>query len=357
MSLAPPLHVRPARDADAPAVVRLLEGAGLDAAFEPREFVVAESAGRVVASARLRPLADGTRELASVAVAKELRGQGVGARVVQAALAPATGTVFALALAPGFFERLGFQRLPETPEALRDKADGTCASSGFAPMAWHASAEAAVVDVKRRYAQVAATREGGCCGGGEAYSDDERAAVPSGALLGLGTGNPVREARLQPGETVLDLGSGAGVDVFLAATQVGPQGRAIGVDFTPEMVERARANAEGIANAEFHLAPMERLPLPDASVDVVVSNCVVNLSVDKPAVLREAFRVLRGGGRFVVSDTLRLGSLPMAAQPSCDCMTGALSEREWRAHLAAAGFVDVEVRASGTTALVRARKG
>ena len=212
--------------------------------------------------------------------------------------------------------------------------------------------------MKRRYAEVATTRQGGggCCGGGEAYSEDERAAVPGGALLGLGTGNPVREARVQPGEVVLDLGSGAGVDVFLAARQAGPTGKAIGVDFTPEMVARARANAAGVPNVEFHLAPMERLPLPDASVDVVVSNCVINLSVDKPAVLREAFRVLRPGGRFVVSDTLRLGSLPLAARPSCDCETGAMSEKEWRAGLAAAGFVDVDVRPSGPTALVRARK-
>ena len=220
LSLALPLRLRAARDADAPAVVRLLESAGLEAAFDPREAVVAEAEGRVVATARLRPLGEGAHELAGVAVAPGLRGHGLGARVVQAALAGAAGPVYALALAPGFFERHGFRRLDAVPDALRDRAAGTCASSGAVPMAWSPDAEAAVAEVKRRYAQVAATREGGCCGGGEAYSDEERAAVPQGALLGLGTGNPVREARLRPGETVLDLGSGAGVDVFLAARQL-----------------------------------------------------------------------------------------------------------------------------------------
>lgn len=237
----------------------------------------------------------------------------------------------------------------------------------------------AVEDVRRHYASVALQRErapeGECCqasAGGACsdpqvpYSPEELAALPEGAFLALGTGNPIREADPRPGEVVLDLGSGAGVDVLLAARRVGPAGRAIGVDFTPEMVERARRNAAAFPNAEFHHAPIERLPLPDASVDVVTSNCVVNLSADKAAALREAHRVLRPGGRFVVSDTLRLPGTPPADGPSCDCTAGAMSAGEWKRGLRAAGFADVTVRLDRTdgccggsgigAATIRARK-
>lgn len=157
------------------------------------------------------------------------------------------------------------------------------------------------------------------------------------------------------------------MDVLLAARAVGPTGRVVGVDFTPEMVARARRNAQtaGLANVEIHEAPIERLPLPDASVDVIVSNCVVNLSLDKDAVLREAFRVLRPGGRFVVSDTIRLLAGPPTAV-TCDCAGGAMSAGEWKRGLRKAGFADAEVEHTRTNAccgtedtgaaLIRARK-
>lgn len=226
-----------------------------------------------------------------------------------------------------------------------------------------------VEEIRARYGEIARTRatapaissRGACCtpSAGSAccgpaaeasptqlYTAAELAALPEGAYLALGTGAPVRHARPRPGETVLDLGSGAGVDAFLASRAVGPTGRVIGVDFTPDMVRRARANAEdgGYQNVTFHEAPIERVPLPDMSVDVIVSNCVINLSVDKPAVLAEAHRVMRPGGRFVVSDVLRIQPGASSAVPACDCTTGAMGPGEWKRRLLAAGFADVQVQ-------------
>ena len=200
---------------------------------------------------------------------------------------------------------------------------------------------------------------GSCCGApGEirpvastrlGYSGEELAAAPAAADLGLGCGNPQAIAALQPGETVLDLGSGAGLDSFLAAHQVGPTGRVIGVDMTPDMVTRARANARtaGADNVEFRLGEIEHLPLADAGVDVVISNCVVNLSPDKPAVWREARRVLRPGGRIAIADIVTSAPLPPVLRDDpalhCACIGGAATIAEIEQQLAAAGFVNVRV--------------
>jgi ubiquinone/menaquinone biosynthesis C-methylase UbiE len=184
--------------------------------------------------------------------------------------------------------------------------------------------------------------------------------VPEGADLGLGCGNPQAIAHLQPGEVVLDLGSGAGIDCFLAAEKVGPTGRVIGVDMTPAMLARARDNARAVnaTNIEFRMGEIEHLPLADASVDVVISNCVVNLSPDKPAVYREAFRVLRSGGRVAIADVVATGDLPDEVQKDLaaytGCVVGAASITAVERMLAEAGFVDIRVRAiDGSDVLVR----
>jgi len=184
---------------------------------------------------------------------------------------------------------------------------------------------------------------------GIGYSADETAAVPEGANLGLGCGNPQAIAALQPGETVLDLGSGAGFDCFLAARAVGSQGRVIGVDMTPDMVSKARANASkgGYANVEFRLGEIEHLPVGDATVDVIISNCVINLSPDKAQVFHDAFRALKPGGRLAISDIVLTAELPseMLAEVALytGCVAGAAQIADLVAMLAGAGFSDIRI--------------
>jgi SAM-dependent methyltransferase len=185
------------------------------------------------------------------------------------------------------------------------------------------------------------------------YSADELSSIPAEANMGLSCGNPTATANIRPGETVVDLGSGGGLDVFLAAKQVGPTGRAIGIDMTPQMIELARKNAAkaGVSNVEFHLAPIDALPLPDASVDIILSNCVINLAPDKEKVFREIFRVLKPGGRVAVSDIALKKPLPAELAEDVmsyvGCIAGAIAIEEYDRGLKAAGFAAVQIIDSG----------
>jgi SAM-dependent methyltransferase len=220
--------------------------------------------------------------------------------------------------------------------------------------------------VRARYGGIAAAAAASCCApaassccGPETaphdkarrmgYSEAELAAVPEGANLGLGCGNPQAIAALEPGEVVIDLGSGAGFDCFLAARQVGDSGRVIGIDMTHEMLQKARDNAAsiGVSNVEFRLGELEHLPMADNTADVVISNCVINLVPDKAQVFRESFRVLKPGGRLAVSDIINIAPLPaeLRGDPAllCGCVAGAAPAERIEAWLSEAGFVDVHV--------------
>ncbi len=219
--------------------------------------------------------------------------------------------------------------------------------------------------VREGYAKVA-RRKGGCCGPKAAccaaennlaqsiskrigYSDEEIKEVPEGANLGLGCGNPIALASLKEGEVVLDLGSGAGFDCFLAASRVGSKGKVIGVDMTSEMLDKARENARkgNYKNVEFRLGEIENLPVADNSVNVIISNCVINLSPDKKQVFQEAFRVLKPGGRLMVSDIVTFKELPKPIKESAaayiGCLSGAIKKSDYLKAIKAAGFKDVKI--------------
>src|SRR5256884_9484013 len=230
--------------------------------------------------------------------------------------------------------------------------------------------------VKEKYGRAALHLAGGSCGcdpvSSNLYDAAETATLPEGAVLAsLGCGHPTALAELHEGDVVLDLGSGGGIDVLLSAKRVGPTGKAYGLDMTDEMLALARENQRkaGVTNVEFLKGEIEHIPLPDGSVDVIISNCVINLSVDKRRVMHEAFRVLKPGGRFAVSDVVVRGDIPDAVRRSMElwvgCVAGALEEQEYKRLLAEAGFVDVgieptrvyeEVGGRIMGAFVRARK-
>jgi SAM-dependent methyltransferase len=225
--------------------------------------------------------------------------------------------------------------------------------------------------VREAYSKIARRETGGGCGcgcGTEAeprelarslgYSEEELSVIPDEANLGLGCGNPTALATLEEGEVVLDLGSGAGFDCFLASDEVGPNGRVIGVDMTPEMVDKARGNAErnGIRNVEFRMGEIENLPVADNSVDVVISNCVLNLSPDKPRVFREIYRVLKPGGRVAISDIALLRELPEATQKSIEayvgCVAGAVLIDDYQTVVEQSGLQDVRLTVKGSSGSV-----
>jgi arsenite methyltransferase len=226
-------------------------------------------------------------------------------------------------------------------------------------MSEDAMVEKVLETVRSKYAAVAeselSTNHVGVKAVAEAfgYSAEELTSIPAEANMGLSCGNPTAIASLRAGEVVVDLGSGGGLDVFLASKLVGSTGRAIGIDMTPEMIDRARANAQkgGYENVEFHLATIDQLPLPDASVDCVISNCVINLAPDKTAVFREIARVLKPGGRLAVSDIALKHELPVAVAQSVaayvGCIAGAIKIGDYRRGLHNAGFEHVEIVDSG----------
>ena len=215
--------------------------------------------------------------------------------------------------------------------------------------------------VREKYGEIArSVGKTGCCGPtacgcgdpitSDLYSADETAGLPDRAVaVSLGCGNPTALIELQPGQTVLDLGSGGGIDVLLSARRVGPSGKVYGLDMTDDMLSLARENQRkaGATNVEFLKGTIEAIPLPDCSVDVIISNCVINLSVDKDAALREAFRVLKPGGRFAVSDVVIRGEAPPEVRRSMElwvgCVAGALRDDDYVSKLQAAGFMDVEL--------------
>jgi ubiquinone/menaquinone biosynthesis C-methylase UbiE len=231
--------------------------------------------------------------------------------------------------------------------------------------------------VKQKYGEAAKRAAGGgtaCCGGGaslngcdpitkDLYSDTEKGGLPEKAVAAsLGCGNPTALAKLQPGEIVLDLGSGGGIDVILSAKRVGPNGKAYGLDMTDEMLALARENQKkaGVENVEFLKGAIENVPLADNCVDVIISNCVINLSGDKDRVLAEAFRVLKPGGRFAVSDVVVRGDVPADIRKSMElwvgCIAGALEENEYREKLVRAGFESVDVEATRVYRVDEARE-
>lgn len=363
------VDLRRARPGDADAARALLDEADVEAAFEADEFLVADGPDGLLGCVRLKPLPHGGHELASLAVAPDARGRGLGGRLVEEVLDHADGPVHALALAPDLLEDHGFVPADEVHPDLADKQAELCGERGAVPMVAHPDGQA-WAEVRDSYGTIAVEAEasGSCCEPVSPYPEEVLDAVPDEAERGLGTGDPVGAADPDPGETVVDLGSGAGVDVFRAAEIVGPEGRAVGVDITPEMVETARGIAadHGYEHVEFLNAPMESVPLEDDLADAVVSNCVVNLAPDKVAALREARRLLRPGGRLVVSDTLRVASKTAdGGSVDCGCVGGAWTEDEWRAGLEETGFevvaVDVEPPTGRFgphvgTATIRARK-
>jgi arsenite methyltransferase len=368
------MSLRIRRPEDIPQVARLLAAVALPPdGLDRTEGWVIEEGGQILGHVAVE-LTPEVAVIRSLVVAPGAQGRGLARRLMDLAedrggsriLAMRTETIGLWA------ERRGYRpatvgQLPASVRSTTQFEGDLCSScpvfaKGLPVPAAHAP-ETIKSAVRERYGAIAA-QGGSCCGPAApglkgsgccepgldlGYSLDDLAAAPDGANLGLGCGNPVALASLKEGEVVLDLGSGAGFDAFLSAKRVGPTGRVIGVDMTPEMLEKARSLAarHGFTNVEFRAGDIEALPVDDGQVDVIISNCVINLATDKGKVFREAFRALKPGGRLMVSDLVLHKPLPAAMQMSLDayaaCLAGALLKDDYLAAIRAAGFAPVEL--------------
>jgi len=364
------MRLRKRLPADQTQVLHLLASAGLPAeGLDRTEGWVLEEAGLVSGHVAVEPTQDAL-VIRSLAVDPSHRGQGLGERLMAEAEAAGAGRALVLktdTVGP-WMERRGYrlatlEQVPSTVRTTTQFSGSLCSGTPVYLRERTMDNDTLKAAVRERYAGFV-KQNTSCCGPksscgcsgtledpslriGYALQDVE--AVPEGANLGLGCGNPVALASLKPGETVLDLGSGAGFDAFLASQRVGPEGRVIGVDMTPEMLARARGLAErhGYANVEFRQGDIEQLPVEDACVDAIISNCVINLTTDKARAFREAFRVMKPGGRLMVSDIVLLKPLPDAIRQDLDayaaCVSGALQKDRYLAAIHAAGFKDIAV--------------
>lgn len=370
--------IRSARASDLPAVRELLAQSGLPSDGVEEQFgaayAVASEDDRVIGVIGIERYGP-YGLLRSAAVAAEARGRGAGEALVLDRIEwSQRNQLSALYLltttAADYFPRFGFEPIAraEAPAEVRASLEFSmvaCASAKVMRLDLHSAAAVRGI-VRQKYGEAAqraaAGQQANCgCGCGTTdeiwdpitsnlYDEAERAGLPAQAVLAsLGCGNPTALAELKPGEVVLDLGSGGGIDVLLSAKRVGPTGKAYGLDMTDQMLALARSNQEaaGAQNVEFLKGEIEHIPLPDNSVDVIISNCVINLSADKRQVLKEAFRVLRPGGRFAVSDVVVRGEAPAEVRRSLElwvgCVAGALEEEQFRDYLAAAGFEQIEI--------------
>ena len=368
--------VRAADRQDLPVVESLLKQAALPTDgvrdFFPDNYAVAEL-GRIIIGAAGVEQYGSYGLLRSAVVAAGARGTGLGAQLVHDRLQWSrsrgiTDVYLLTTTAPAFFEKFGFEHIERSavPGGVQEAPEFTsiCPSTSAV---MHLSLQKGVdvrTVVKQKYgaaARAASEQESSsCCGSSKAkawdpitsnlYETAETQSLPDAAVLAsLGCGNPTALAQLAPGETVLDLGSGGGIDVLLSAKRVGPTGRAYGLDMTDEMLALARENqrAAGVTNVEFLKGEIESIPLPDESVDVIISNCVINLSANKPQVIKEAFRVLKSGGRFAVSDVVVRSAVPAEIRRNVElwigCVAGALEEQEYLGLLRDAGFVDASI--------------
>lgn len=368
-------RVRAAQREDRATVATLLQAAelptdGLEDQFDA--FSVAVDGGQVIGAAGIERYGD-YGLLRSAVVSSAARGRGVGEALVLDRIdwsmrAGLQALYLLTTTAADYFARFGFTVadravVPTEVQASKEFAS-ICPSTATVMRLSLADGSALRELVKFNYgaaARRAAQGESAGCGCGpdseswdpitsNLYEEGQIAGVPAQALLAsLGCGNPTALAELKPGEVVLDLGSGGGIDVLLSAKRVGPTGKAYGLDMTDEMLQLAHENQRlaGVDNVEFLKGEIEHIPLPDASVDVIISNCVINLSADKPRVLREAYRVLKPGGRFAVSDVVVRGDAPEAVRRSMElwvgCVAGALEEQQYRSYLAEAGFTEIDL--------------